>query len=129
MQKITKYAVEVPANPATRIAAKATPQNILSTSFVILGQFVRPTVTAPIENMDALATVGRDTPPSQSFITGIPTDVATSDRVVLNVGGTRFETCVSTLTAHPDTLLGAMFAARSRGLTKPDSKGEYFFDR
>lgn len=55
------------------------------------------------------------------------------DRVTLNVGGRRFETYTSTLTAYPDTLLGAMFSARNAGMRhagKGDGeKREYFFDR
>lgn len=69
-----------------------------------------------------------DTPPSQPHTHG-SVDTRLGDRVVLNVGGARFETAVSTLTTHPDTLLGAMFSASSRGLTHCDAKGEYFFDR
>jgi hypothetical protein len=34
-------------------------------------------------------------------------------RVILNVGGHRFETCSTTLISYPDTLLGAMFAKRN----------------
>lgn len=62
-------------------------------------------------------------PPSQ------PVSGGDSERIVLNVGGTRFETLVSTLSALPQTLLGAMFSDGARGLTHPDTKGEYFFDR
>lgn len=50
-------------------------------------------------------------------------------RVVLSVGGRRFETYSSTLSAYPDTLLGAMFSTRNRHLRRPDAAGEYFFDR
>lgn len=52
-----------------------------------------------------------------------------NQRVILNVGGTRFETYISTLTQYPNTLLGAMFHERNAHLRKPDSMGEYFFDR
>jgi hypothetical protein len=48
-----------------------------------------------------------------------------SERVILNVGGTRFETHVNTLTTIPDSLLGAMFSDRNAYLRKPDSMGEY----
>ena len=51
------------------------------------------------------------------------------ERVILNVGGKRFETYVSTLKSYPDTLLGAMFSDRNRDLRRPDSREEYFFDR
>eukprot|EP01119_Soliformovum_irregulare_P018557 TRINITY_DN5721_c0_g1_i1.p1 TRINITY_DN5721_c0_g1~~TRINITY_DN5721_c0_g1_i1.p1 ORF type:complete len:261 (-),score=69.25 TRINITY_DN5721_c0_g1_i1:51-833(-) len=52
-----------------------------------------------------------------------------SDRVILNVGGTKFETYTSTLTKYPLSLLGAMFHERNEHLLKPDDRGEYFFDR
>jgi len=52
-----------------------------------------------------------------------------SERVILNVGGTRFETYKSTFSQYPSSLLGAMFSERNTELRKPDSKGEYFFDR
>ena len=52
-----------------------------------------------------------------------------SERIVLNVGGTRFETYVSTLVTYPETLLGAMFASRNSGLLRTDSNNEFFFDR
>jgi len=52
------------------------------------------------------------------------------ERVVLNVGGRRFETFASTLAGYPDTLLGTMFSPRNRHLRRPDpNTGEYFFDR
>jgi hypothetical protein len=80
------------------------------------------------EFCDVTAALGQDTPPSQPHAHA-HVDCHPLDRVVLNVGGVRFETAVSTLTAYPDTLLGAMFSARSRGITHCDAKGEYFFDR
>ena len=52
-----------------------------------------------------------------------------SERLVLNVGGRRFETYASTLSAFPRTLLGAMFSSRNRHMRHPDALGEYFFDR
>jgi len=46
-------------------------------------------------------------------------------RITLNVGGTRFETLVDTLTKHGrTTMLGAMFLAFDNGV-----KDEYFIDR
>jgi hypothetical protein len=58
-----------------------------------------------------------------------PSRDSSSERVILNVGGRRFETYVSTLTQYPDSLLGAMFSERNAELKKPDANGEYFFDR
>jgi len=47
----------------------------------------------------------------------------------LNVGGTIFETYISTLLKYPDSLLGAMFSARNVPLAKMGGDGSYFFDR
>jgi len=52
-----------------------------------------------------------------------------SERVVLNVGGSRFEVAVQTLQKYPNTLLGEMFLPENAQLRRPDAKGEYFFDR
>jgi len=51
------------------------------------------------------------------------------ERVVLNVGGQRFEVSRSTLTKYPNSKLGHMFLAENKHLLKPDKKGEFFFDR
>ncbi|CAG8553943.1 5486_t:CDS:2 [Ambispora gerdemannii] len=40
-----------------------------------------------------------------------------------------YETLRSTLTAHPDTLLGTMFAERNKHLLRPKNGNEYFIDR
>jgi len=53
-------------------------------------------------------------------------DGSRGKRVVLNVGGKKFETLVDTLRKFPHTMLGAMF---SSGLAVPDEDGEFFFDR
>jgi len=52
-----------------------------------------------------------------------------NERVVLNVGGKRFETYTETLLRFPDSLLGVMFADRNKDMRKPDQNNEYFFDR
>jgi len=49
-------------------------------------------------------------------------------RVVLNVGGKRFETLTETLRKYPNTMLGAMFSSSST-MAVSDENGEYFFDR
>ncbi|CAG8735436.1 5265_t:CDS:2 [Funneliformis caledonium] len=49
--------------------------------------------------------------------------------IVLNVGGIKFETYPSTLTAYPDTFLGRMFLDRNKTLLHPQNGNEYFFDR
>ncbi|CAG8731476.1 17680_t:CDS:2 [Acaulospora morrowiae] len=51
------------------------------------------------------------------------------ERIVLNVGGVKYETYRSTLTAYPTTLLGTMFADRNEALLHPTNGNEYFFDR
>eukprot|EP01102_Stenamoeba_stenopodia_P011832 TRINITY_DN365_c0_g5_i1.p1 TRINITY_DN365_c0_g5~~TRINITY_DN365_c0_g5_i1.p1 ORF type:complete len:342 (-),score=72.04 TRINITY_DN365_c0_g5_i1:77-1033(-) len=50
-------------------------------------------------------------------------------RVILNVGGRRFETYARTFAKYPTTLLATIFLERNLPLLKPDEKGEYFFDR
>eukprot|EP01132_Coremiostelium_polycephalum_P003271 gene3271-4098_t len=52
-------------------------------------------------------------------------------RIILNVGGKRFETFRSTLlhSKFPTSLLSTMFNDRNRHLLKPNHNGEYFFDR
>ncbi|KYQ93879.1 hypothetical protein DLAC_05280 [Tieghemostelium lacteum] len=52
-------------------------------------------------------------------------------RIILNVGGKRFETYSSTLemSAFPNSLLSTMFSERNRELIRPDDRGEFFFDR
>ena len=48
-------------------------------------------------------------------------------RVKLNVGGTKFETTLSTLTRCPDSMLGAMFSGRHE--VPVDDEGYAFIDR
>ncbi|CAG8478626.1 5920_t:CDS:2 [Acaulospora colombiana] len=50
--------------------------------------------------------------------------------IVLNVGGVKYETYRSTLTAYPDTFLGAMFQERNQEMVHPiNGSNEYFIDR
>ncbi|RIA99060.1 hypothetical protein C1645_800782 [Glomus cerebriforme] len=51
------------------------------------------------------------------------------ERIVLNVGGIKYETYRSTLTAHPKTFLGTMFHPRNQTMLHPVNGNEYFFDR
>ncbi|CAG8640775.1 6140_t:CDS:2, partial [Acaulospora morrowiae] len=51
------------------------------------------------------------------------------ERIVLNIGGVKYETYRSTLTAYPETLLGTMFHERNNDLLRPVNNNEYFFDR
>ncbi|CAG8538559.1 5120_t:CDS:2 [Scutellospora calospora] len=51
------------------------------------------------------------------------------ERIILNVGGIKYETYRSTLTAYPDTMLGTMFQERNGSLLHPTKDNEYFFDR
>ena len=48
-------------------------------------------------------------------------------RVKLNVGGSKFETTLSTLTRYPESMLGAMFSGRHE--VTPDEEGHVFIDR
>lgn len=86
----------------------------------------------------------------QTYIPAMATEVITSnldERVVLNVGGARYEVLQSTLTRYPHTLLGTLFNVDNPNRMQPDKKGivrvrvflvifnihnstgEYFFDR
>ncbi len=47
------------------------------------------------------------------------------ERVVLNVGGARYEVLQSTLTKYPNTLLGTLFNGTNPNRIKPDKKGIY----
>lgn len=51
------------------------------------------------------------------------------ERIILNVGGQKYEVSTKTLIRYPNTLLGNMFLPENKHLRKPDKKGEYFFDR
>ncbi|EGG21887.1 nucleotide binding protein 1-like protein [Cavenderia fasciculata] len=58
------------------------------------------------------------------------------ERVVLNVGGRKFETYKSTFASQPNSLLGVMFSDRNRHFLQPSipstsesNAGEFFFDR
>ncbi|CAJ0913279.1 9799_t:CDS:2 [Entrophospora sp. SA101] len=57
------------------------------------------------------------------------------ERIILNVGGIKYETYRSTLIAFPETLLGTMFQERNNELlnstnnNNESNKDEYFFDR
>lgn len=51
------------------------------------------------------------------------------DRVVLNVGGQKYETRKSTFAIYPKTLLGRMFAPENEQLLRCDPDGSIFFDR
>jgi len=53
-------------------------------------------------------------------------DAGRGKRVILNVGGKKFETLIDTLRKYPETMLGAMFSC---GFAVSDDHGEYFFDR
>ncbi|RIB19239.1 BTB/POZ protein [Gigaspora rosea] len=57
------------------------------------------------------------------------TDECSDETIILNVGGIKYETYRSTLTAYPDTFLGTMFQKRNRSLLIPRNGNEYFFDR
>ncbi|CAG8769441.1 29940_t:CDS:2 [Gigaspora margarita] len=51
------------------------------------------------------------------------------EKIILNVGGKKYETLRSILTAQPETLLGVMFQDRNKNLRHPVNGNEYFFDR
>lgn len=45
------------------------------------------------------------------------------ERVVLNVGGAKYEVLCSTLTKYPNTLLGTAFNSQNPNRMQPDKKG------
>ncbi|CAB4419063.1 hypothetical protein RhiirA5_352383 [Rhizophagus irregularis] len=51
------------------------------------------------------------------------------ERIILNVGGIKYETFRSTLTAYPETMLGTMFEERNKSLLHPINGNEYYIDR
>jgi BTB/POZ domain len=51
------------------------------------------------------------------------------ETVILNVGGTKYETYKETLIKFPKTFLGTMFQERNNLMLKPRNGNEYFFDR
>lgn len=53
----------------------------------------------------------------------------TKDKVVLNVGGTRYDTSVQTLTSVPHTFFTSMFSGRFDLTLNADDDGAYFIDR
>eukprot|EP01027_Heterolobosea_sp_BB2_P009921 GEZU01014604.1.p1 GENE.GEZU01014604.1~~GEZU01014604.1.p1 ORF type:complete len:207 (-),score=47.40 GEZU01014604.1:104-724(-) len=53
--------------------------------------------------------------------------VINQKKLKLNVGGTRFETTLTTLTSDTESMLAAMFSGRYN--MEPDEDGEYFIDR
>ncbi|RIA89243.1 BTB/POZ protein [Glomus cerebriforme] len=52
-----------------------------------------------------------------------------NQRIVLNIGGIKYETIKSTLIMYPDTLLGIMFSESNGILVHPTNGNEYFIDR
>nr|CAG8435807.1 11891_t:CDS:2 [Entrophospora candida]CAG8437867.1 12130_t:CDS:2 [Entrophospora candida] len=55
--------------------------------------------------------------------------LSNEEKVVLNIGGVKYETYRSTLEAYPDTFLGRMFQYSNQELLNPKNGNEYFFDR
>ncbi|RIB23837.1 BTB/POZ protein [Gigaspora rosea] len=51
------------------------------------------------------------------------------EKIILNIGGKKYETFQSILTAQPETLLGTMFQDRNKNMRHPINGNEYFFDR
>ncbi|CAG8640534.1 42187_t:CDS:2, partial [Gigaspora margarita] len=67
---------------------------------------------------------------TQTFITlPQPLDNNLEEKIILNVGGKKYETFRSILTAQQDTLLGVMFQDRNKCLSHPTNGNEYFIDR
>ncbi|CAG8576659.1 3351_t:CDS:2 [Ambispora leptoticha] len=71
-----------------------------------------------------MATLKASTNNTRNVMNGIG-----EERIILNVGGIKYETYRSTLTAFPTTLLGIMFHERNSALLHPTNGNEYFIDR
>ncbi|CAG8503005.1 14136_t:CDS:2 [Funneliformis caledonium] len=59
-------------------------------------------------------------------------NLASRDKITLNVGGIKYETYRSTLTSYPTTLLGSIFyhySDEENPLTDPNHGNEFFIDR
>ncbi|CAG8541481.1 8301_t:CDS:2 [Ambispora gerdemannii] len=57
-------------------------------------------------------------------------DDASKERIILNVGGIKYETYRTTLTRYPDTRLGLLFDENNKNFNRPTSgNDEYFIDR
>nr|CAG8478031.1 2348_t:CDS:2 [Entrophospora candida] len=52
-----------------------------------------------------------------------------NERVILNVGGLKYETYRSTLKKYPDTLLGMLFQDKNKQFLEAMNGNEYFIDR
>jgi hypothetical protein len=61
--------------------------------------------------------------------TNVESRPTTDERIILNVGGIRYETWLSTILKYSDTLLARMFCDQNRKLLVKDQNGEYFIDR
>ncbi|CAG8593128.1 26988_t:CDS:2 [Gigaspora margarita] len=81
------------------------------------------TFSSPVEKLLKLEN-------SQDHIIFIQAPINTSEeKIILNVGGKKYETFQSSLTAQPETLLGTMFQDRNKCMRHPINGNEYFFDR
>ncbi|CAG8455091.1 13392_t:CDS:2 [Acaulospora morrowiae] len=58
-------------------------------------------------------------------------DLAARDKIVINVGGIKYETYRSTLTSYPNTLLGSIFSCddNRNPFLDPAHENEFFIDR
>ncbi|CAG8699690.1 7162_t:CDS:2 [Dentiscutata erythropus] len=67
---------------------------------------------------------------AQAYIKLIQDPINTSEeKIILNVGGKKYETFQSILITQPETLLGTMFQDRNKCMRHPINENEYFFDR
>ncbi|CAG8525171.1 8435_t:CDS:2 [Ambispora leptoticha] len=57
-------------------------------------------------------------------------DDVSKERIILNVGGIKYETYRATLTSYPNTRLGILFDEHNKNFNRPTSgSNEYFIDR
>ncbi|CAG8773054.1 42596_t:CDS:2 [Gigaspora margarita] len=86
-------------------------------------KWINISISSPVEKLLKSESV-------QSHITFIQDPINMSEeKIILNIGGKKYETFQSILTAQPKTLLGTMFQDRNKSMRHPINENEYFFDR
>ncbi|KAF0524914.1 BTB/POZ protein [Gigaspora margarita] len=118
-EKIEKHLVETFSELKLKWECQQKYDNISHCSFFE----INISISSPIEKLSESESV-------QSRITFIQDPINKSEeKIILNIGGKKYETFQSTLTAQPETLLGTMFQDRNKSMRHPINGNEYFFDR
>lgn len=85
---------------------------------------VSPSLFSSSHSSLVLAFVGDTSVYSDSKV-----NMSSDERVLLNIGGTRFEVPRRTLSRFPDSLLGSLSVPDAESELECDASGVYFFDR